>query len=190
MVKAIETKYNGYKFRSRLEARWAVFFDALGIPWEYEPEGFDLGDGLFYLPDFRLQCWGTRGDLLDEPFDLWVEVKGVMTEKDAKKIRCFVGERCFDMYERPVLILGNIPTRDQLKSWNMIPNPYTCMNGTDISAFNYELIDGDYFGAFPAAYDGKMFLWGHEGTYIWNEDHVYTSLDKARQAQFEFGAKL
>lgn len=28
-VKAIDTVYKGYRFRSRLEARWAVFFDAL-----------------------------------------------------------------------------------------------------------------------------------------------------------------
>ena len=34
------TKYAGILFRSRLEARWAVFFDALGISWEYEPETF------------------------------------------------------------------------------------------------------------------------------------------------------
>jgi hypothetical protein len=26
-AKAIETHYKGYRFRSRLEARWAVFFD-------------------------------------------------------------------------------------------------------------------------------------------------------------------
>lgn len=26
-IKAIDTIYKGYKFRSRLEARWAVFFD-------------------------------------------------------------------------------------------------------------------------------------------------------------------
>lgn len=42
MIKAIETFYKGYKFRSLLEARWAVFFDALEIKWEYELEGFDL----------------------------------------------------------------------------------------------------------------------------------------------------
>ena len=30
-VKPIETTYNGYKFRSRLEARWAVFFDSAEI---------------------------------------------------------------------------------------------------------------------------------------------------------------
>ena len=37
MIKAVQTEYNGYKFRSRLEARWAVFFDTLGIEYEYEP---------------------------------------------------------------------------------------------------------------------------------------------------------
>lgn len=53
-IKAIETHYNGYRFRSRLEARWAVFFDAAGIPYEYEPEGYVLSDGTCYLPDFYL----------------------------------------------------------------------------------------------------------------------------------------
>ena len=42
MIQAIETRYNGYRFRSRLEARWAVFFDEMGIEYEYEIEGFDL----------------------------------------------------------------------------------------------------------------------------------------------------
>jgi len=53
-LKPIETEYKGYRFRSRLEARWAVFFDALGIRWEYEPEGVNVRDGTFYLPDFYL----------------------------------------------------------------------------------------------------------------------------------------
>ena len=53
-MKAIQTEYKGYLFRSRLEARWAVFFDACGIRWEYEPEGIVLSDGSFYLPDFYL----------------------------------------------------------------------------------------------------------------------------------------
>ena len=44
-IKPIETVYNGYRFRSRLEARWAVFFRAVGIEYQYEPEGFDM-DGL------------------------------------------------------------------------------------------------------------------------------------------------
>jgi len=42
-VKPIETVYSDHLFRSRLEARWAVFFDYMGIKWVYEPEGYDLG---------------------------------------------------------------------------------------------------------------------------------------------------
>jgi hypothetical protein len=57
-IKAIETIYKGYRFRSRLEARWAVFFDALGIMWEYEPEGFEFG-GAKYLPDFYIPFCNT-----------------------------------------------------------------------------------------------------------------------------------
>lgn len=52
-IKAIETVYKGYKFRSRLEARWAIFFEELGLGWQYEVEGFDLPSGR-YLPDFYL----------------------------------------------------------------------------------------------------------------------------------------
>lgn len=51
--RAIPTRWRGCLFRSRLEARWAVYFDAIGLAWEYEPQGFDLG-GVAYLPDFYL----------------------------------------------------------------------------------------------------------------------------------------
>lgn len=53
-IKPIETEYKGYRFRSRLEARWAVFFDALGLNWEYETEGYDIL-GEWYLPDFWIK---------------------------------------------------------------------------------------------------------------------------------------
>ena len=65
-IKAIETIYRGHRFRSRLEARWAVFFDAARIEWAYEPQGFEK-DGDRYLPDFRVSI-GNR--------DIWAEVKG------------------------------------------------------------------------------------------------------------------
>ena len=48
-MNAIETTYRGYKFRSRLEAKWACVFEQLGWQWEYEP--FDLNG---YIPDFIL----------------------------------------------------------------------------------------------------------------------------------------
>lgn len=47
---AIPTIYAGIKMRSRLEARWAAFFDLLGWPWVYEP--IDLNG---YIPDFALR---------------------------------------------------------------------------------------------------------------------------------------
>lgn len=67
----IQTHYNGYRFRSRKEARWAHCFDALGIRWDYEPEGYEFGNGDTYLPDFLLP------DLC-----LWVEVKGEPPDLD------------------------------------------------------------------------------------------------------------
>lgn len=74
--KAIETKYNGYHFRSRLEARYAVFFDTLGIPYYYEHEGYSL-EGLSYLPDFYLPQQ-----------DCFIEIKGQdPTEEEFFKAR-------------------------------------------------------------------------------------------------------
>ena len=52
-MKAIETHYAGHRFRSRLEAKWCVFFQHLSIRWEYEPQGFRFA-GRSYLPDFLL----------------------------------------------------------------------------------------------------------------------------------------
>jgi hypothetical protein len=102
MIKAIETAYQGYKFRSRLEARWAVFFDTLGIKWEYEKEGYDL-DGMRYLPDFwlpELKCW--------------IEIKGqsptVQEEEKCQKLA-----KAFPFYEarpescRIFMFVGSIP---------------------------------------------------------------------------------
>lgn len=53
-IKSIETHYDGYRFRSRAEARWAVFFNAAKIKYIYEPEGFILSTNDAYLPDFYL----------------------------------------------------------------------------------------------------------------------------------------
>ena len=73
-MKAIETRYAGRYFRSRLEARWAIVFDSLRISWEHEPEGFELDSGR-YLPDFRLQL--PRGPV-------WFEVKPPHADGDVR----------------------------------------------------------------------------------------------------------
>jgi hypothetical protein len=70
-MKIIETSFDGYRFRSRTEARWAVFFKSCGIRFEYEKEGYDLGGGVWYLPDFWLP-----------DFDRWFEVKGKRPSTD------------------------------------------------------------------------------------------------------------
>lgn len=75
-IKAIETEYRGYRFRSRLEARWAVFFSYLFLQWEYEPEGFNLGEGVYYLPDFRIRS--------KQGFVTWYEVKPQGVTSDPK----------------------------------------------------------------------------------------------------------
>jgi hypothetical protein len=65
---SIPTVYKGVQFRSRLEARWAAFFDIVGIDWNYEPLDF-----AGYIPDFFINN-GTR----------LFEVKPVLSEEDVE----------------------------------------------------------------------------------------------------------
>ncbi|WP_448634245.1 hypothetical protein [Pedobacter panaciterrae] len=67
-MKALETMYRGRRFRSWLEARWAIFFDAVDIGWEYETEGFEIGSTK-YLTDFKLSSFGSNN------VNLFVEIK-------------------------------------------------------------------------------------------------------------------
>lgn len=67
MQTAHPTVYNGINFRSRAEARWAAFFDELGIPWDYE-----LLELSRYIPDFTLfgglvLCEVKGGELCSVP---------------------------------------------------------------------------------------------------------------------------
>lgn len=93
-IKAIETRYKGYRFRSRAEARWAVFFDTLGLKYVYEPEGFELPCGR-YLPDF----------LLPE-IDYWFEVKGQKPTPD-EVVKCGF---LYDATQRPVILAVGPPS--------------------------------------------------------------------------------
>lgn len=55
----ISTLYRGRIYKSRLEARWAAFFDLLGWRHEYEPF-----DGYGWIPDFVIM--GNAKDVLVE----------------------------------------------------------------------------------------------------------------------------
>ena len=84
-LKAIPTIYKGVTFRSRLEARWAAYFDERSEPWEFEPEGYELPSGR-YLPDFWLPKFQLRGC---SPGTYW-EVKPTVDAIDEDKIRDLV----------------------------------------------------------------------------------------------------
>lgn len=150
MIKAIETRYAGHRFRSRLEARWAVAFDHLGITWEYEPEGFQTSAGM-YLPDFRVQPKNVRHfsdpdesqcqDCADAPGtsgNVYLEVKGgPLSQYDAERIRAFA---CDPGEPRWIIALGPIPTPHQdgplfLEGWGQgQPMSWTLEKGK-IAAF-------------------------------------------------------
>lgn len=106
-IQAIDTYYAGHYFRSRLEARWATVFDNLGVRWEYEPQGYRVGEKRRpYLPDFYLTDLGW-----------WVEVKGdpqrldVSLMLDAVHPTLGLG-RTDPFYKTNILILGDVPRRD------------------------------------------------------------------------------
>ena len=197
-MKVIETKYKGYLFRSRLEARWAVFFDACGVKWEYEPEGFDLGEGIYYLPDFLLHNVLFRDE--DVSYDLWVEVKGIMNEIDAKKIINFANLRVDenDMLfldetgkilgcENPLLVVTNIPDGDDINDIEDYMRNLA-YEGNEPYPFNFQTIDGDWFGAFPFINkQGRFVIKDDNQRCIGGEDEKATekAYRLARQVRFE-----
>ncbi len=56
MLKPAMAEFKGRRFRNRMEARWGVFFDTLGLRWDYEPEVFDLPSGHSIWPTFWIPC--------------------------------------------------------------------------------------------------------------------------------------
>lgn len=100
-ITAIETVHAHCRFRSRTEARYAVFLDALDEPWRYEAQGWRFS-GECYLPDF----WLPR-------LQSYLEVKGLW-DTTVRKAQHFASE---EIEEHPVyLAVGGIPSHRQLSS--------------------------------------------------------------------------
>lgn len=99
-TKVKPTEYKGIQFRSRLEARVALFLDECKIPWEYEPEPIE-NEGQEYNPDFYLP-----------ETDDWIEVKGERPgyEQEILKARSFVS---FDSPIKKLIIISEIPDPNQ-----------------------------------------------------------------------------
>jgi hypothetical protein len=181
-VKPIETRYKGYRFRSRLEARWAVFFDQLGVQYEYELEGFSLPSGAAYLPDFFLPALGVH-----------VEVKPTerIRSADLRKMVEFALEG-----DHRLLLIAGSPSQEAM----YLIDRCTCGP--------IEEIEGDYEEPLPEEELVSVFFellrdWGsvqfsvtptsHAWTLLYKnlpprDDHVLQeALLKAKGARFEFG---
>lgn len=179
-IKPIETIYNGYRFRSRLEARWAVFFDAAGIEYEYEPEGYQLSDGTMYLPDFYL----PKVLLRDDTCGLFAEVKGVLSSDDINKLTYF---------EYPIVVLGQIPTVDEFGY------PKYAEEDDDgfEKFFSFAYVDGDDYTLFFGKHnDGAVFVFGEDNDWLFRSEDggiedcltpMIGAYQKARMARFEHG---
>lgn len=95
---SVEVKYAGRYFRSMIEARYAVFFDLLGVAWQYEPRTFfSRRERLAYKPDMYLP-----------EYRYWVELKGAPpTPREQRKIAILRGQ--LRRGERLFVLVGQIP---------------------------------------------------------------------------------
>ncbi len=116
MIKAIETSYAGCRFRSRLEARWAVFFDQIGIKWEYEPQGYLCSHRLTGWPDEPASEFPYLPDFWFPGLSLYGEVKGSLTHPEltrlldaAASLSSNDGGGCRDSGGHDLIVFGNIP---------------------------------------------------------------------------------
>lgn len=196
-IKAIETIYNGYRFRSRLEARWAVFFDAAGIKYQYEPEGFCVSNfdstSFYYLPDFYFPDQGVYGEVKGRPF----------TEQEKEKMAWSV-DYCGPL-KNGLVLLGNIPSKlelDDMPDFN-IPFVYwtkgivkgaACFELNGLDRLRFYLTDfQDYITSTPDfPYDDAepFFFFSHgDDVEEWlpHKALVDSCMNKARQARFEHG---
>lgn len=215
-LNAIETTYAGHLFRSRLEARWAVFFDAFGVEWEYEPQGYVVGCWRErpYLPDFHLPA-----------IDLWAEVKGSDRAVDWSLLGDAVdGFGQHLPMDEPgshrrygggssngaaLVVLGNIPppAPSLSETWGhpLVVNQKGAMvdlcawaenKGTaSISRFRqqlgvYDSTSGDrdfsWMAGAPESVHGRG--WWHDATGRYSVSRVHAAYTKARKARFEHGA--
>lgn len=169
-IKPIETKYNGFKFRSRLEARWAIFFDMIGLKYEYEVEGFEM-NGIRYLPDFYIPS-----------LDRWFEIKAKpLSEYEMNKCEEFCLSKDNENIKFSVLIGSPLPVKiDDFAGvleyvWEWPSEKYP-----DNIRFlaPSELSEKEYYSRFMKG------LWVVPEV---TEEELSMAASAAREARFEFG---
>lgn len=189
---AMPVTYKGTRFRSKLEAKWAVFFDLCGVEWVYEP---DVSvPGVYYQPDFLLKnVLAVHGFFSDDNPEipvignLFVEVKGQMSKNDAEKVLNFSNKH-------PILVTTDFPEGE---TWDSLFS--SAMNGADHGQhevrlqYNFRTIDNDEFELMPAiaTKNGTPFmaLVGADGNYERWAEHEATecAYSIARNAKFDHG---
>lgn len=186
-IKAIETVYNGYRFRSRSEARWAVFFDAIGIKYRYEWEGYDLGDGVYYLPDFYLPD-------MNQYFEVKPDIKRLLPTERIKVNRLaqatdkyvIIGDSDFKLTGTESHPDNNF--REDTSLWGCDTYLVKC-RACGTLYFENEM---SYRCTACGYYDGDgtfRYISGENGDTRWAEDEYVEAITKAKQARFEHGEK-
>lgn len=195
----IQTEYKGILFRSRLEARWAVFFDSCGADWEYEPQGYECEDGTRYLPDFLLHNVRFCTDDDSHEYDVFIEIKGNLTDKDVLKITSIRDGEPIINKNRSVgniiAILGNIPFIGSTRSLfyeEFMEYKKTCIDGIGSIGIFTHVKGGDntVYTAFPAvSQSGKLIFAAYNGESQCNVGRTSNAYCRARSARFEYGEK-
>ena len=147
-IKAIETVYAGRRFRSRLEARWAVFFDALDIRWQYEAEGYVI-DGEPYLPDFYLPDLGYTIEIKPVTYDWYAPSK----EHGA-----------FAAIDNFFLIAGEPGRIDDGQAMNPEGGPYICYIRGD---YGYYWCECRECGSIGLCFEGRANRLPCKGIYVY-----------------------
>lgn len=195
VIKSLPAYYNGIKFRSRLEARWAIFFDELGLSWEYEPEGFELENGVRYLPDFLIKDLHGRFT-----GDLYIEVKGNMANCDWNKLENFAyGDREKDelgntKIKRPLLVLTDIFHRTSLED-RLYVLRVGVVAGRNRKVCTFSFVDGkDNWECILGVNEegqGELFTGDGEYSFIYCDfDRTQGAFEKACNAQFDRDGNL
>lgn len=189
VIQVIQTEFDGYLFRSRLEARWAVFFNELGIKYEYEKEGYELPSGR-YLPDFWLP-----------ELDIYVEIK---SREYSLKHHIELWDLSCEFEEvigKSLYICGHgIPNENEAKELHDFMYNKEGMIGTAIKNGDmpYLWCECPYCNNLDIQFDGRAGRNNHKKSCILFDDkldskhynassqRLLSAYKKARQARFEF----
>lgn len=168
---AIRTLYNGIYFRSRLEAKWAAFFDQMGWTWLYEPTELNG-----WFPDFEV---GTVGTLVEvKPFRSLQDFEDEVIPKITAAMMTFWQDR------RDVVLLGEDPrfmwTSDHIHQlygktpgWHVVFDEVTIgdlngpdswrRNGPDVKQVVLTSVNQSWHDRITGMYDGAYSFPGEIG---------------------------